>query len=410
MKALRSRRILGPGAIVIVAVLGLGILLTRQAPAAAPGGSYLQTNIVSDVKGTALVTDPQLINPWGIVAGPQTPFWIADNNSGVSTLYTGAGAPFPGAPASVTIPAPAGSASNAAGAPTGVVFNGSSNFIVHQGSASGPSLFLFATEDGTIAGWSPAASVASGIIAVDKSAEGAVYKGLAIAADGSQPRLFGANFRENTIDAFDGNFQPVVNAGAFTDSMIPAEFAPFNIANLNGKLYVTYAKQNGAKHDDVAGSGNGFVDVYDLNGKLLSRLIARGALDSPWGLAVAPASFGAFANDLLVGNFGDGKINAYDPVSGKLLGSLNDQHGKALHSEGLWGLAFGNGPSAGDANTLFFTAGIGGEKHGLFGSVQPMAATGSSATPAGTSTGATAPGSSSSGSTNSGSGPSGYGY
>jgi uncharacterized protein (TIGR03118 family) len=401
MRRLRSGRILGSGSAIIVVILGLGILLTRQSPAAAPGGSYLQTNIVSDVKGTARVTDPRLINPWGIVAGPGTPFWIADNNAGVSTLYTGTGASFPGAPASVTIPAPPGSLATAAGAPTGVVFNGSSNFIVHQAGAAGPSLFLFATEDGTIAGWSPTASPTNAVVAVDHSAEGAVYKGLALAATGSQTLLYAANFRENSIDVFDGNFQPVVNAGAFTDAKIPAGFAPFDIANLNGKLYVSYAKQNGARHDDVAGAGNGYVDVYDLNGKLLNRLISGGVLDSPWGFALAPAGFGKFGNDLLVGNFGDGTINAFDPISGKALGALNDQHGKTLHIEGLWGLAFGNGQNTGDATTLFFTAGIGGEKHGLVGSLQARGGTG---------TGATAPGSSSTGATNSGSGASGYGY
>jgi uncharacterized protein (TIGR03118 family) len=380
MRALRSRRAIGLSALILVVVIGLGVLLSRQTPAAAPGGSYLQTNILSDVQGTARVTDPKLINPWGIVAGPGTPFWIADNNAGVSTLYTGTGASFAGAPASVSIPAPAGSAAGAAGAPTGVVFNGSPNFLVHQGTDGGPSLFVFATEDGTIAGWSPMANPARAIIAADNSAEGAVYKGLAIATDGSQAHLFATNFRENMIDVFDSNFQRVSNPSWFSDPIVPAGFAPFNVANLRGKLYVTYARQNGAKHDDVAGAGNGYVDVYDLNGKLLTRLISRGPLDSPWGLALAPSSFGKFGNDLLVGNFGDGKINAFDPVSGKFLGSLNDQHGKALKIEGLWGLAFGSGQNTGDSNTLFFAAGIGGEKHGLVGSLQPMGGSTSSAT------------------------------
>jgi uncharacterized protein (TIGR03118 family) len=387
--------------LILVVLVGLGILLSQKSPAAAPGGSYLQTNIVSDVKGTAAVTDPKLINPWGIVAGPGTPFWIADNSTGVSTLYTGTGAPFPGAPGSVTIPAPAGSAPDAAGAPTGTVFNGSSSFIVRQDGASGPSLFLFATEDGTIAGWSPVANPASAIIAADNSAEGAVYKGLTIAMDGPQARLFAANFRENVIDAFDTSFQRVNKPGSFSDPRLPADFAPFNVAALNGKLYVTYAKQNGEKHDDVAGPGNGYVDVYDLNGNLISRLISGGALDSPWGLALAPAGFGTFGNDLLVGNFGDGKINAFDPTSGKFLGSLSDQHGKTLRIEGLWGLAFGSGPNTGNPNTLFFTAGIGGEKHGLLGSLQPMS---------GSAPGTPSSGSGTSGSGTSGSGSAGYGY
>jgi len=375
---LRSRRTVGLSALILVVIVGLGVLLSQRSPAAAPGGSYLQTNIVSDVKGTAPVTDAKLINPWGIVAGPGTPFWIADNGTGVSTLYTGTGAPLPGAPRSVTIPTPPGRASDAAGAPTGVVFNGSSGFVVRQGAASGPSLFLFATEDGTIAGWSPAANAAGAIIAADNSAEGAVYKGLAIATDGPQATLFAANFRENSIDVFDTSFQRVNKPGSFSDPKIPADFAPFDVATLGGKLFVTYARQNGERHDDVAGAGNGYVDVYDLNGKLLNRLISGGVLNSPWGIALAPAGFGRFGNDLLVGNFGDGKINAFDPVSGKLLGSLNDQDGKTLTVEGLWGLAFGNGQNTGDPNTLFFTAGVAGEKHGLLGSLQPMGGSGAS--------------------------------
>ena len=396
MRTLRSRRALGVTGLIAVVIAGLGVLLTRQTPAAAPAVSYLQTNIVSDLKGMARVTDPKLINPWGIVAGSGTPFWIAANNAGASTVYTGTGAPFPGAPGSVTIPAPAGGAADAAGAPTGVVFNGSSGLVVRQGGASGPSLFVFATEDGTIAGWSPAANATSAIIAADNSAEGAVYKGLA-SATGPQARLFAANFRENSIDVFDASFQRIVKPpGSFSDPTIPDGFAPFNVANLNGKLYVTYAKQNGAKHDDVAGAANGDVDVYDLNGKLLSRLISGGVLNSPWGLALAPAGFGKFGNDLLVGNFGDGRINAFDPVSGKVLGSLTGQHGKTLAIEGLWGLVFGNGQNTGDPNTLFFAAGIGGEKHGLFGSLQPAGATASSSAVGGAST--------------SSSGSSGYGY
>jgi len=393
---LRSPRIVGLSALILVVIVALGVLLSQRSPAAAPGGSYLQTNIVSDVKGTAPVTDSKLINPWGIVAGPGTPFWIADNGTGVSTLYTGTGAPFPGAPGAVTIPTPSGRAPDAAGAPTGVVFNGTSGFVVRQGAASGPSLFLFATEDGTIAGWSPAANAAGAIIAADNSSEGAVYKGLAIATDGSQPQLFAANFRENSIDVFDTNFQRVNKPGSFSDPKIPADFAPFDVATLDGKLFVTYARQNGEKHDDVAGAGNGYVDVYDLNGKLLNRLISGGVLNSPWGIALAPAGFGRFGNDLLVGNFGDGKINAFDPGSGKLLGSLNDQHGKTLTVEGLWGLAFGNGRITGDPNTLFFTAGVGGEKHGLLGSLQPMGGPGAATSGAGSGS--------------SGSGASGYGY
>jgi uncharacterized protein (TIGR03118 family) len=317
----------------------------------------------------ALVTDPNLINPWGVSFGPNSPFWISDNNAGVSTLYDGAGTP---QPLVVNIPLPAGAAGTAA--PTGTVFNDSGDFVVSLGGRHGAALFIFATEDGTISAWNPNVDPTHAILEVDNSAvpnaaNGAVYKGLAIGSNATGNFLFAANFRAGTIDVFDKNFHKVTLAGTFTDAQIPAGFAPFDVQNIGGKLYVTYAMQNASKHDDVGGAGNGFVDVFDTNGNLLQRLVAHGPLNSPWGLAIAPAGFGNFGGDLLVGNFRDGHINAFDPNTGMLVGTLTDQNGQPVTISGLWSLTF-RSDGAADPNTLFFTAGIQGEQHGLFGSLQ----------------------------------------
>jgi uncharacterized protein (TIGR03118 family) len=336
--------------------------------------NFIQTNLISDIAGVARFTDPNLVNPWGIAymptspGNPGGPFWISDNNAGVSTVYNGDGSTaFP----AVKIPPPAGSPLGTLGTPTGVVFNGGSGFMVSQNGMSGASFFIFATEDGTIAGWSPSVNVNSAITAVDNSknptaADGAVYKGLAMAGT----FLYAADFRHGTIDVFNQSFKPATFKGNFTDPMIPAGFAPFNIQNLGGKLFVTYAKQDATKHDDVGGAGNGFVDVYSTNGILLQHLISHGALDSPWGVAIAPAGFGQLGGDLLVGNFKDGHINAFNPTTGTLIGPVNNQFGNPITIDHLWGLKFGNGGAAGDTKTLFFTAGIGDEMHGLFGSIR----------------------------------------
>jgi uncharacterized protein (TIGR03118 family) len=243
-------------------------------------------------------------------------------------------------------------------------------------NASGkPAVFIFATEDGTITAWNPSADPVNAILLIDNSGAGAVYKGLALASTKSGPMLYAANFSQGTIDVLDGNLTPVVNAGAFSDPGLPPGFAPFNIQRIGRKLYVTYAMQNGLKHDDVAGAGNGLIDVFDFSGALQGRLVSNEPLNSPWGLALAPANFGDFSNALLVGNFGDGAINAFDPCSGEFLGALKDGSGSAITISGLWGLSFGNGRGAGDATTLYFTAGIPSsgneEDHGLFGSVKP---------------------------------------
>jgi len=364
--------------------LTLEHLESRWVPTA---GAYLQTNLVSDLPGTAVTTDPNLVNPWGIVATGTSPFWVSDNNAGVSTLYNGQGVPQPqptpanpnATPLVVAIAAPTSLPAGTAGTPTGVVANGGTGFVVSANGKSGPARFIFVTEDGAVAGWSPTVDGTHAILAVDNpnTTTGAVYKGLAMGTNAAnQTLLFAANFRAGTIDVFDSNFHPVTLAGGFQDPTIPAGFAPFDVKVINNKLFVTYAMQNAAKHDDVAGPGNGFVDVFNLDGTPglangQERLISAGPLNSPWGLALAPADFGAFSNDLLVGNFGDGRINAFDPATGAYRGTMTDADGQQLRINGLWGLSFGNGAAAGAKNVLFFTAGTDDESHGTFGSLAP---------------------------------------
>ena len=355
----------------LASVIVLPLLLLLALPAAALAqssqGFYQQTNLVSDLTGLAQFTDSNLVNSWGLVHGPITPWWVADNGTGVSTLYTGQGVKVP---LTVTIPVPKGSPAGTTAAPTGVIFNGNGGFNVSENGTSFSSLFIFDTEDGTISGWNPNfVDRTHAIRAVDRSnvGKGAVYKGLAIGSNASGTFIFATNFRFGTVEMFDSNFKLV---RSFTDHRLPQSYAPFGIQNIGGDLYVTFAKQDAKKHDDVAGPGHGFVDVFDTNGNLIRRLIARGSLNSPWGLALAPANFGQFSNDLLVGNFGDGHMNAFDPTTGAALGSLQNSAGAPIQIDGLWSLQFGNGTAAGATNELFFTAGIDGEAHGLFGDIQ----------------------------------------
>jgi uncharacterized protein (TIGR03118 family) len=353
---------------------------SRQAAHASGGGGfYQQTNLVSDIAGVALFTDTNLVNPWGLSHSPTSPWWISDNGTGLSTLYNGNGRKFPvGSPLVVTIAPPAGGTS---AAPTGNIFNpvngtNPDDFVVSENGKSGPSIFMFATEDGTISGWNPGVDLTHTILAVDRSAvgAGAVYKGLAFGQNGGDDFIYATNFRFGTVEQFDSNFKLV---RSFTDPQLAKTcplpnqcFAPFGIQNIGGNLYVTFALQDAAHHDDAHGPSRGFVDVFDTNGNLVKRLISRGALNSPWGLALAPSNFGQFSNDLLVGNFGNGRINAFDPNTGALLGQLKNQKGLIIAINGLWGLAFGNGQIAGPTNSLFFTAGINDEANGLFGMIQ----------------------------------------
>ena len=324
---------------------------------------FSQTNLVSDVPGWAATLDPHLVNAWGIAFSPTSPIWIADNATGLSTLYTGTGSIVP---LVVTVPPPFGVTGPSA--PTGIVFNGTGTFTVSDGGRSGSAVFIFDTEDGTISGWSPAVTTKHSIRVIDNSGMDAIYKGLAIGTtqQGSS-FLYATNFHSGWVEIYDSKFQWVKN---FTDMTLPEGYAPFGIQNINGMIFVTFAKQDEDKEDDVAGAGFGFVDVFDLNGNMVKRLISGGALNAPWGLALAPANLGRFSNALLVGNFGNGWINAYNASTGALMGHMLRPDGSALAIDGLWGLAFGTGSAnSGPTNTLFFTAGPADESHGLFGTL-----------------------------------------
>jgi uncharacterized protein (TIGR03118 family) len=323
---MRIRSSVGALAVLAVAISASLALARIATPASAAGGgiatrSYVQTNLVSDVPGLAAHTDPNLKNPWGTAVGPGSPIWVSDNHAGVTTLYDGAGNP---QPLVVAIPAPPSAGKDAVGAPTGQAFNTfdptSSDFAISENGRSGPAFFLFATEDGTIAGWNPNVDRPHAVIAVDRSTAtdsagdvGAVYKGLALVTTPAGKFLYASNFRFGTVDVFNSHFELV---NSFTDPTVPAGFAPFGIHNIGGKLFVTFAKQGPGKVDDAARPGNGFVDVFAPSGDLLQRFVNRGELDSPWAVTLAPATFGPFGGDILVGNFGNGRVNAYDPMSG----------------------------------------------------------------------------------------------
>src|SRR5215831_2777670 len=353
----------------------LAAMALGAAPASAHATPYRQINLVSDQPGQAPLTDPDLVNAWGLAASPGTnaapgsPLWVADNGSDKATLYTGATATSVNKAALVV---------NVTGAaPTGQVFNSDqSAFVVHddQGNAK-PSVFLFDTENGTIDGWNPmVGATGSGPSTVTEVARdngaNAVYKGLAVAqASDGKTYLYATNFRSGRVEAYDSTFTPVeLPGGLFVDPRLPAGYGPFGIAEINGKLYVTFAKQDATLHDDVAGRGHGFVDVFTNDGALVRRLVTRGALDSPWGLALAPAGFGQFSGDLLVGNFGNGHINVYNPATGAHLGVLRRSNGLPIQIDGLWGLMFGNGNAA-KTNELIFSAGPDDESHGLLGKI-----------------------------------------
>jgi len=405
------------------ALLPLGVGADAARTMATSGGTVLQTNLVSDLPGAAAVLDTNLVSPWGISASGGSPFWISDNRSGLSTLYRvpGTGTPVTINPLAVNIPIPV---SLIGGAPTGTVFNSGQGVgafpITGPGrngqTTSASAIFLFATEDGTIVGWNPGidpgnqfggpdGASANGVIAVNRSGNnftnpdpakrtGAVYKGLAIATAktpiisgdaNSATLLYAANFRAGTVEVYDTHFTRVrsLPSGAFRDRQLPVGYAPFNVQVLNGKVYVTYAQQNATKHDTVSGLHHGFVDVFKLNGApglahSRIRLISGGSLNSPWGLAIAPTTWDLKPSGgdpvLLVGNFGNGFINAYDATSGSHLVQLKDPDGEPIQIHRLRALRVGNGTAAGFAGTVYFTAGIFHGSHGLFGALTAVAA------------------------------------
>ncbi|MFM0632553.1 TIGR03118 family protein [Paraburkholderia xenovorans] len=358
---------------------------------AAGDDAYVVTPLVSNLAGAAPNVDRVLQNAWGIAFSPAaSPFWINDNATGCSTLYDGEGAkvalqvsiPLPGnvVPASACHPVyPSHAPKTAPAAPTGIVWNPSAAFLVPGTTI--PAVFIFATEDGTISAWAGGLNPPDhAVIAVDNSstpsaASGAVYKGLVFGVNAKGGFLFATNFRSGQIDVFgpsgaNGLFTPARTDGGFTDPQIPAGYAPFGIANIDGDLFVTYAKQNDQKHDDVAGHGHGFIDVFDTDGHLLRRFASRGSLNSPWGIARASFAFGRFSGKILIGNFGDGRINVFDN-DGRLVDQLEDAYGNPLAIDGLWTLTLGGGRNS-SPDTLYFSAGPNEEVNGLFGTITPV--------------------------------------
>ena len=336
-----------------LAILGLAFSF-GGVTAAAQTNSYTQTNLVSDMAGVANNTDPKLVNPWGISFVPGQAFWIADNKSGYSTIYDATGV----SQFSVLIPAPAGDTS--ASTPTGTVINQTSGFKVN----GFPSQFLFDTEDGTISGWYNSGNA---VILADRSSTGAVYTGLAMVTNTTGSFLLATNFKSGQIDVFDSNFNLASLAGSFTDPTLPAGYSPFGIQPIGTQVFITYALQNAAKTGATSGAGSGYVSVFDDNGNFVNRFASAGTLNAPWGVVQASSGFGTFSNDMLIGNFGDGTVNAFDS-KGNYLGQLEDQTGAVISNGALWGMVFGAG-GTGDPNTLYFTAGFADGGHGLFGTL-----------------------------------------
>jgi uncharacterized protein (TIGR03118 family) len=329
--------------------------------------NYRQTNFVSDIPGAAFIQDPLLVNPWGIAMSATSPFWTSNNGTSTATLYGGdvGGSPLSKNPLNVNIPC---------GLPTGIVFSGSAtDFMINNGSSNVPARFIFDSITGRVTAWANGLTTAQVAFPVPAPPPAnpcgnppppPIYTGLAIGNNGTANFLYVADFADFTggrIAVFDKNFAATTLAGNFTDPAIPFDYHPFNIQNLGGKLYVAYAKVDPMTGRSVSGPGNGYISVFDTNGNFLNRLVSNGPLNAPWGITIAPSGFGAFPGALLVGNFGDGRINAFNPTTGAFLGTLNGEDGNPIEIDKLWALTFGNGTGAGDTGTLYFTAGTGGE-------------------------------------------------
>jgi uncharacterized protein (TIGR03118 family) len=349
-------------AVIALATTALGALAGGgSAGASAMHHGYRQTNLVSDIPGRAQLTDPNLVNPWGLAAGPTTPLWVADNGTGVATLYAGgtAGTPFSIAPLGFTVPM---------GAPTGQVFNGSNGFKLRTNMGPMPARFIFDSEAGTISAWTPTTPLQMNA-RTKLVVPGAIFKGLAIGFFRHHPALYAADFGHSRVWVVDSHFHVMSTPGAFMDPTLPSNYSPFGIQTIGRWVVVSYAKHEPGEGDETDGPGLGFVDVYTQNGRMVARLASHGALNAPWGLVRAPAHFGRFSGALLVGNFGDGRINAYNFTTGQWLGQLRRPNGDPIAINGLWGLRFGNGV-AGGPNDLLFSAGIQHEAHGLLGMIR----------------------------------------
>ena len=348
-------------------------------PAVTQAQHYKQTNLVSDIASMAPTFDPNLKNPWGLTRSsstptrPGSPFWVANNNSGTSTLYTGAGAIIAiNGTGTVTVPPPNGSPAGTLSTPTGVVFNGSSSdFLIAPGKSA---LFIFATEDGTISGWAGGQNAVRVVDNSDNgSANGAVYKGATSGEIKGNKFLYVTNFRKARLEVYDSNFKPInLGEDAFEAEEVPHGFAPFNVQNIGGTLFVTYAKQDAARHDPVGGAGFGFVELFTPSGRNIGHLEHGDWFSAPWGVVWTTRDFGEFSNAILVGNFRSGWIAAFNGFTRKFIGWVRNPDDSLVTIDGLWSLTFGNDATAGLANTLFFTAGINNEADGLFGTLTPL--------------------------------------
>lgn len=331
--------------LLLVPIIALAAGTGGAVPNTTTKNRYDWTNLQSDIAGVATHVDPNLVNAWGIAPASNGNLWVNDNGTGLSSVYR------PDGTNTGTV------INTATAAPTGIVANTTSSFKV----GGSPSLFIFVSEDGLITGWNPAVNATNAVVAVDNSGSGAVYKGVAL----SGTTLYVANFHANKVEMYNGNFVRTDTGSTFVDATLPSGYAPFGIAAINGQIFVSYALQNGAMHDDVPGPGFGYVDIYNTNGTFVKRLISQGALNAPWALAAGPTPFGHYNGGLYVGNFGDGVINVYNLQTGSLAGQLNQVDGTVLAFNGLWGLFFENG-------NLYFAAGIADEAHGMFGAIFPV--------------------------------------
>jgi uncharacterized protein (TIGR03118 family) len=332
--------------------LAAPIQLSDSQLGAVPAGiRFSITDQVSDQAGAAHFQDPNLVNAWGLSQGPGTFLWVANNGTNTATIYDPTH--FTKAPLTVNVP----------GAPTGATFVGINGAFKLTPAANSNTLFAFATEGGQVEGWSPNVNLKNVVVKVNESAQGSEFKGLTLGMDDGKPRLFAANFGHNVVDIYNSSYHKV---GSFTDPTLPANYSPFNVQVLNGQLYVTFANRQPGAHDETAGKGLGFVDVFDMSGHLVRRLVSNGKLNAPWGMTIAPQSWGRFAGALLVGNFGDGQINAYDPRTGQFLGRIKDGGNGPSGIDGLWAL------HSGANGSITFSAGPQEESHGLLGSISPV--------------------------------------
>ena len=346
----------------LLAALATVAVTAAAASASTSHRGFRQINLVSDIPGLAQLTDPNLVNPWGLAAGPTTPLWAADNGKDVATIYPGSVGNTPISKAGLEVSIPKG-------APTGQVFNPTNGFKLRVGDTRVPSKFIFDSEAGAITAWTltdpPETSARTKL-----TVPGAVFKGLALSFFNHRPALYAADIGNDRVWVVDSHFQPMATPGLFEDHMLPAGYKPFGIQAIGGRILVSYAQFAPGAEDETHGAGLGFVDVYTRNGVLVKRLIRHDHLNAPWGMVQAPATgFGRFSGDLLVGNFGDGRINAYDMSSGDREGMLRRPNGNPLSIDGLWGLRFGNGITGGPTD-LLFSAGIQDEAHGLLGKIK----------------------------------------